>query len=357
MKLSELFRTAAKRVFDCIGAGIGLVVIAPVFAALWLAVRIKLGSPVIFAQQRPGKNGQLFTMLKFRSMLEEDPARNLVTDDQRSTAFGRRLRATSLDELPTLINVLKGDMSLVGPRPLVVEYLPLYSKHQARRHEVRPGITGLAQVSGRNQLSWEDRFNLDVDYVGRHNLVLDLKILAQTFGRVFSKSGIEADGISTMTMFVGPPPEDGLLEQLMSDRWYRLGQTWLQDPRAVTISVLTTQQSVGARQWMYLHDEQTPVAVCGLFGLGSPQLSASLLINPQYQNQQLVDALLKRLIHHGKSFDAQRLTLRLPAKHGVLHRNVERLGFVASTNSLNSANGTETSGSEYALVIAAEKVA
>lgn len=357
MKRPELFRTAAKRVFDCIGAGIGLVVLAPVFAALWLIVRIKLGSPVIFAQQRPGKDGELFTMLKFRSMLEEDPARNLVTDDQRSTVFGRRLRATSLDELPTLVNVLKGDMSLVGPRPLVVEYLPLYSQHQARRHEVRPGITGLAQVSGRNQLSWEDRFNLDVDYVQRHNLVLDLKILAQTFGRVFLKSGIEADGISTMTMFVGAPPEDGLIEQLMSDRWHRHGQTWQQDPRAVTISALNTQQSVAARQWVYLHDDQTPVAVCGLSGLGSQQLSASLLINPQYQNHQLVDALLKRLIHHGRSFDAQRLTLRLPAKHRVLYRNVERLGFVASTNSLNSDNGTDTSGSEYALVIAAEKVA
>lgn len=357
MKLSELFRTAAKRVFDCIGAGIGLVALAPVFATLWLIVRIKLGSPVIFTQQRPGKDGELFTMLKFRSMLEEDPARNLVTDDQRSTVFGRRLRATSLDELPTLVNVLKGDMSLVGPRPLVVEYLPLYSQHQARRHEVRPGITGLAQVSGRNQLSWEDRFNLDVDYVQRHNLVLDLKILAQTFGRVFSKSGIEADGISTMTMFVGAPPEDGLIEQLMSDRWHRHGQTWQQDPRAVTISARKAQQSVGARQWVYLHDDQTPVAVCGLSGLGSQQLSASLLINPQYQNHQLVDALLKRLIHHGKSFDAQRLTLRLPAKHRILHRNVERLGFVASTNSLNSDNGTDTSGSEYALVIAAEKVA
>src|SRR5699024_2299112 len=149
------------------------------------------------------------------------------------------------------------------------------------------------------------------------------KILAQTFGRVFSKSGIEADGISTMTMFVGAAPEDGLIEQLMSDRWYRLGQTWLQDPRAVTISALKTKQRVGARQWMYLHDEQTAVAVCGLSGLGSQQLSARLLINPHYQNLQLVDALLKRLIHHGKSFDAQRLKLRLPAKHRVLHRNVE----------------------------------
>lgn len=357
MRLHERIRAPIQRTLDCLGAAIGLVALAPVFVTLWGIVRLKLGSPVIFAQQRPGKNGQLFTMYKFRSMLSEDADRGLVTDDQRSTTFGRRLRATSLDELPTLVNVLKGDMSLVGPRPLVVDYLPLYSAHQARRHEVRPGITGLAQVNGRNQLTWQERFNLDVEYVDRRSTILDLKILAQTVGQVFSKSGIEADGITTMTMFVGAAPHDGLTEQLMTQQWIELQETWQQDPRAISIGAVDARQRPGNRQWVYLQDEHTPVAICGLSGLGGQYVSASLLVSPKHQNHQLVYALLNRLIHHGKSFDAAQIILQVPARHRVLHRNAERLGFVASDKAFDAEEHTATPVSEYALAFAVEKVA
>lgn len=357
MKLSEKLHAIAKRTLDCIGAGIGLVVLAPVFAAIWLTVRIKLGSPAIFAQQRPGKNGQLFTMLKFRSMLEEDPASRLVTDDQRSTPFGRRLRATSLDELPTLINVLKGDMSLVGPRPLNVDYLPIYSPHQARRHEVRPGVTGLAQVNGRNLLSWEARFDLDVEYVDRNNLWLDLKILIKTIGQVFSRSGIEAEGITTMTKFIGAPPKDGLTEHAMNERWHSYGERWQRNPRTISIGATYAHNTSGVRQWIYLDHDDTPVAICGLSDLGSQHVRANMLIHPEHRNHRLVHAVLNRLIHHGKSFDADHLTLRLPTKYRVLHRNAERLGFVASEPSLHPDHDTDTSARNFSLAIAAEKVA
>lgn len=357
MKLTETSQDLVKRTLDCIGAGISLVILAPVFAVLWLTIRIKLGGPVIFAQQRPGKDGEIFTMYKFRSMLATDPARNLVTDDQRSTPFGRGLRATSLDELPTLINVLKGDMSFVGPRPLMVEYLPRYTPHQARRHEVRPGITGLAQVSGRNLLSWEERFDLDVEYVDRHTVLLDLNILAQTIGQVFSRSGVEADGITTMTIFIGAPPEDDLTEQTMTDQWHSHGQTWQQDSWAIAVGATSTLPSPGARYWMYLNADGDPVAICGISEVGTQHVNASMLISPEHRNHDLVHALLVRLIHHAKSFDADGLTLRVPLKYRVLHRNAERVGFVAAESPNTTGTHQDASIKHYALVFDQEKVA
>lgn len=205
-----MYRTAydpLKRVIDAAVAAVLLVLTAPLQLVLALLVRVKLGSPVLFRQPRPGKDERIFELAKFRTMLEPDEARGLVTDEQRLTPFGRALRSTSLDELPTLWNVLRGDMSLVGPRPLLVRYLDRYTPEQARRHEVRPGITGLAQVSGRNALSWDDKFAKDVQYVDSRSLLLDLQILFATVRKVVAREGIAEDGGVTMSEFKGAATE------------------------------------------------------------------------------------------------------------------------------------------------------
>ena len=191
-----------KRLFDVLAAGTALLVLLLPLAILSLLVRRRLGSPIFFRQIRPGLGGHPFEMLKFRTMTDErDAGGALKPDSERLTAFGRWLRATSLDELPELWNVLRGDMSLVGPRPLLMQYLPLYSPRQARRHEVRPGITGWAQVNGRNAISWEEKFRLDVEYVDRQSFWLDVKILWMTAINVLKRKGISADGHATMEEF------------------------------------------------------------------------------------------------------------------------------------------------------------
>lgn len=193
-----------KRAFDVVCSTLALLLLWPVLLILCVLVRIKLGSPVFFRQQRPGLHGKPFMMIKFRTMLDAcDGQGNPLPDDVRLTRFGRMLRATSLDELPELWNVLKGDMSLVGPRPLLMDYLPLYSPEQARRHEVRPGITGWAQINGRNALSWPDKFALDVWYVDHRTLLLDIRILLLTVKKVFVREGISAEGHATTTRFTG----------------------------------------------------------------------------------------------------------------------------------------------------------
>jgi lipopolysaccharide/colanic/teichoic acid biosynthesis glycosyltransferase len=193
-----------KRVFDFVTASLALLMLAlPLLALAWLILR-KLGSPVLFRQVRPGLHGRPFTMVKFRTMTDErGPDGALLPDAKRLTPFGRFLRASSLDELPELWNVLKGEMSLVGPRPLLMEYLPLYTTEQARRHEVRPGITGWAQVNGRNAISWADKFALDVWYVNHRSLWLDVQILWRTVRKVLVRDGISAAGEATMTAFTG----------------------------------------------------------------------------------------------------------------------------------------------------------
>ena len=192
-----------KRGVDVVLGLATLVLSAPVQVVLALLVRRKLGSPVLFRQDRPGKGGKVFRLAKFRTMLEPDVARGLVTDEQRLTSFGSFLRSTSLDELPTLWNVVRGDMSLVGPRPLLVRYLDRYNREQARRHEVRPGITGLAQVSGRNAITWDEKFAKDVKYVEDRSLGLDLRIIGLTFVQVVRRHGITAEGDVTMPEFLG----------------------------------------------------------------------------------------------------------------------------------------------------------
>lgn len=193
-----------KRFFDLAVSLLTLLIFSPVILIVALLVRIKLGSPVLFSQERPGLHGKPFMMFKFRTMKNLNGPDGLpLPDDQRLTRFGKLLRSTSLDELPELINVIRGEMSLVGPRPLLMEYLTRYSPRQARRHEVRPGITGLAQVNGRNAISWEERFELDVLYVESQSLLLDLKILWQTVGKVLRRDGVSAAGHVTMSKFEG----------------------------------------------------------------------------------------------------------------------------------------------------------
>ena len=192
-----------KRVFDVSVALLALLVLAVPMLVLAVVIRISLGSPVIFRQRRPGLGGRPFMLYKFRTMREPRAGEPSPGDAERMTSFGSWLRSTSLDELPELYNVLRGDMSLVGPRPLLMEYLPLYSPRQARRHDVRPGITGWAQVNGRNALSWEERFELDVWYVEHVSLSLDLKILIKTIGAVLGRRGITARGSVTMPKFEG----------------------------------------------------------------------------------------------------------------------------------------------------------
>lgn len=193
-----------KRVFDLVISLSALLLLMPIIIVVSLLIRFKLGSPILFTQDRPGLNGQIFKMLKFRTMLDaKDMQGNLLPDDVRMTKFGAFLRSTSLDELPGLFNVLKGDMSLVGPRPLLVQYLSLYSPEQARRHNVRPGITGWAQVNGRNAISWEQKFKLDAWYVDNQSFLLDFKILLLTVKKVFVREGISADGHVTIEPFKG----------------------------------------------------------------------------------------------------------------------------------------------------------
>ena len=192
-----------KRAIDLLIAGLTLILTCPIQLVVALLVRINLGSPVLFKQQRPGRSGRMFTMYKFRTM--RDITEDLVSDEDRITPFGSWLRSTSLDELPELLNVLKGDMSIVGPRPLLPEYLPLYTTRQARRHEVRPGVTGLAQVKGRNAMPWAERLAWDVRYVDTRSFALDCRIVLDTFKVVLTREGITEEGQVAMTDFEGAP--------------------------------------------------------------------------------------------------------------------------------------------------------
>ena len=183
-----------KRIFDIFVAFSALTLLSPLLLIICLFIIKTMGSPIIFKQSRPGKDGKIFEIIKFRTMLNDlDDDGNYLPDEERLTKFGIWLRNSSLDELPELINVIKGDMSIVGPRPLLIEYLPLYSEHQARRHEVLPGITGWAQINGRNSLTWDEKFNFDVWYVDNQNILLDIKIIFKTFSKVLAKSGIDDD--------------------------------------------------------------------------------------------------------------------------------------------------------------------
>lgn len=199
-----VYRRIFKRPMDFIFSLLGIIILSPVLVVVALLVKVKLGSPVLFKQKRPGLDEKVFTMYKFRTMTDEmDEQGNLQPDSVRLTKFGKLLRSTSLDELPELFNILKGEMSIVGPRPLLVEYLPLYSDAQKRRHEVRPGLTGIAQISGRNAIQWEDKFELDVQYVDNISFLRDWKIIFLTMKKVFIREGISSENSATVEKFEG----------------------------------------------------------------------------------------------------------------------------------------------------------
>ncbi|GGP14047.1 sugar transferase [Oceanobacillus neutriphilus] len=198
------YRKYVKRPMDVILASIAIIVLSPLLLMIAVLVKTKLGSPVFFKQKRPGLHEEIFLMYKFRTMTEERDANgSLLPDHVRLTRFGRLLRSTSLDELPELFNIVKGDMSIVGPRPLLVQYLPLYNQQQKRRHEVRPGLSGLAQINGRNAISWEDKFQLDVEYIGNISFLGDWKIILITINKIFIKEGIHEEEQATVQYFTG----------------------------------------------------------------------------------------------------------------------------------------------------------
>ncbi len=200
----KLYEKCLKRVFDFVLSLIAIICLSPVMLITAILVRIKLGSPVIFRQERPGKDEKIFAMYKFRTMTDEkDAVGNLLPDEIRLTKFGKILRSTSLDELPELFNIMKGDMSIIGPRPLLVEYLPRYNEEQRHRHDVRPGLSGLAQVNGRNAISWEEKFQYDVEYVRNITFLGDCRIVFQTIKNVIKRDGISAEGSATMEKFQG----------------------------------------------------------------------------------------------------------------------------------------------------------
>ncbi|WXR63091.1 sugar transferase [Peptostreptococcaceae bacterium AGR-M142] len=204
-----IYRRFLKRLMDFILSLMAIIVLSPVLIIVGVLVRFKLGSPVLFKQERPGLNEKIFTMYKFRTMTDEkDEKGKLLPDSVRLTKFGRMLRSTSLDELPELFNIIKGDMSIVGPRPLLIQYLGLYNEHQKRRHDVRPGLSGYAQVNGRNAISWEDKFNLDVEYVDNVSFIGDWKIIFLTIKKVFVKEGINSETSVTMEPFRGSKVEN-----------------------------------------------------------------------------------------------------------------------------------------------------
>ena len=209
-----IYQKIVKRILDIMISLAAIIILSPVLIILVVLVRTKLGSPVLFRQQRPGYHGKIFGLMKFRTMTDEkDEKGELLPDEVRLTDFGRKLRSTSLDELPEFFNILKGDMSFVGPRPLLVQYLPLYNDEQAHRHDVLPGLTGWAQVNGRNAISWEKKFEYDVWYTRNISFLLDLKIVLMTVGKVLKRDGISSETHATMEFFTGTPEPEQSEEQ------------------------------------------------------------------------------------------------------------------------------------------------
>lgn len=199
-----MYRKFFKRIFDIVLSGMALLLLSPIYILLAVLIRIKLGGPVLFIQQRPGKKEKIFKMYKFRTMTnEKDDNGDLLPDEKRLTSFGKLLRSTSLDELPEIWNIFKGDMSIIGPRPLLVQYLPLYNDFQKRRHEVRPGLTGLAQISGRNAITWQEKFEKDVEYIDKLSILLDARIFFKTIKKVLKRDDISQGGQATMEFFRG----------------------------------------------------------------------------------------------------------------------------------------------------------
>jgi lipopolysaccharide/colanic/teichoic acid biosynthesis glycosyltransferase/GNAT superfamily N-acetyltransferase len=328
-----------KRVLDVVAGGAALVVSAPAQLAVAILVRKKLGSPVLFRQERPGKDGQVFQLVKFRTMLEPNQSRGLVTNEQRMTPFGQWLRSTSLDELPTLLNVVRGDMSLVGPRPLRTTYLPRYSRRHARRHEVRPGLTGLAQVRGRNAMTWEDRLDLDLEYVDSMSLRLDVSIILATVKTVLKRSGIAAEGQATMSEFMGsgtPISCVPLAEEHLGTR-----VEWLNDPRVrsgISISFDATLKDTVSwfgraaqddrRADFVCHTEDgTAVSMFGLTEIEDGHAALYLYVSPDMHGKGIGRLTMVHVTKKAQELGVTDLRLEVKAENTSAVRLYERFGF------------------------------
>lgn len=267
-----------KRWGDVVVAGGALLLLSPVMLGTAIAVRVALGPGVLFRQRRPGKDGKAFEILKFRSMLPMDPEKGIVSDARRLTPFGRALRATSLDELPELVNVVRGDMSLVGPRPLLTSYLDLYSEEQSRRHDVRPGLTGLAQVSGRNAVSWDDRLQLDVEYVQARSLCTDLRILLATVPAVLRREGVVEAGSATRSSFHGPR---------------RIGAHQIRAAASARVS----REGAGTRWEVVDRGSDELLATCTLVERGDDELVPDVHVLPGVEDPRALRAHAMEMLH------------------------------------------------------------
>lgn len=332
----------AKRVMDLLIAGAATVVCAPVMGAVALAVRTRLGSPVLFRQERPGLYGETFEILKFRTMLEPDPGLNLVTNEQRMTPLGSFLRSTSLDELPSLINVIRGELSLVGPRPLRVAYLDRYSDEQRERHSVRPGLTGLAQTSGRNSLSWDDRLQLDVDYVRNWSIGKDLGLLFRTVAKVFKREGIRAEGQATMSAFFGPERTADLAIRPLGSEDLATRVDWLRDPsirQGISIDFWPDLESM--KEWFdkasqdskrvdYVTYDRRTGSTEGMVGLVSSAEDSGELyiyINPQSQGRGYGRQSMQLLMTKAREIGLSEIHLETKVGNERSLRLYQRLGF------------------------------
>lgn len=331
-----------KRGLDIGLGGLLLVLSLPLQACVSLAVAIFLGRPILFRQTRPGKDERPFTLLKFRTMKNIDIAAGRVTNEQRSTRFGQFLRSTSLDELPSLWNVLRGDMSLVGPRPLRMAYLRRYSKEQSRRHEVRPGITGYAQVNGRNSLSWDDRIDLDVSYIEQRNIILDLSVLVKTISAVFKRTGVSAEGVANMTEFFGPFRTKNVYLVPLAEEHLATRTRWLNDFRIRDgISITFTPTIEGMREWFatILDDgsrtdwvgispnTHQPVSMCGVKVTGRSAV-LYIYVDPEHHGHGVGFDTMIVLLSHCRQAGIRELRLETPTSNVRALNMYKRLGFV-----------------------------
>ena len=332
---------ALKRTFDIIGAAVCAILAAPLMAATALVIAVKLGRPVLFRQQRPGRDGRVFELVKFRTMLQPDSVFGEWFQEERMTPTGRRIRSMSLDELPSLWNVLKGDMSLVGPRPLLVSYLQRYSARQARRHEVRPGLTGLAQVSGRNTLPWHARLELDVWYVDHRSLWLDLKILLRTVGHVLRREGISREGHATMTEFLGPMSTERLelIELSRDEVQARLESVYSGAVRQGTsLSGAADQWTADTlplngpaaperQDWIAVDLAGETVSVCGLSDMTTSTANVYVAVAPEHRGQGLGREIGQLLITRARGLGLDELRLEIERENVAARRLFAGLGF------------------------------
>ncbi|MEO9247700.1 GNAT family N-acetyltransferase [Citricoccus nitrophenolicus] len=345
-------RSSAKRALDIVTSGAAIVVTAPVIIATGLAVRKHLGSPVIFRQERPGQGGKVFEILKFRTMLEPDLSRNLVTNEQRMTPFGNFLRSTSLDELPSLINVLRGDMSLVGPRPLRAAYLERYSDEQSERHSLRPGLTGLAQTSGRNSLSWDDRLQLDVDYVRHWSLTKDLVIMIRTVTKVLKREGIRSEGQATMSEFFGPQSTADLSVRPLERGDLPLRVEWLRSPSIREgVSITFWPDLDSTEQWFdrvlkdpgrldfvaYDRSSGSVQGMMGLVGIHDGVADLYIYVNPQSHGQGFGRQMMQLLMTKAREGGVTRLQLETKKSNTASLKLYRRLGFQAGIEPIGDA--------------------